>query len=207
MNTTILLIDDDQSVRESLAKLLTNEGYEVCAACDGAEAMDWFNSTPVGLAVLDINLGTESGWTLLEAMTAGNARVPVIVITGEWGQRERAEASRVAGLIEKPIDVPVLLDMIRDLLVKGVRQRRGRLLPRANRCRYVSRHYEPHLRSLQERYSTPFHIAGPGVCSAAGSPAVSAAPSAPIPACPNVDGWSVKPEPAAGQASVPRPVQ
>lgn len=61
----------------------------------------------------------------------------------------------VEALIEKPIDVPVFLDVIQELLgAKGRQRVRGD----QSYCRYISRHYEPYLRMLQERYDTPFRM-------------------------------------------------
>lgn len=158
MKNKILVIDDDRPVLESLTKLLKAEGYEVYPARDALEAMDWFNSKPIDLVVLDINLGADSGWDVFETMTATNPFVPTIAITAEWGQREKAVTLGVEGLIEKPIDVPVLLKMIRDLLAETTEAKLKRICGNDAYCRYVGSHYEPYLRMLQERYNAPFKI-------------------------------------------------
>jgi two-component system cell cycle response regulator CpdR len=203
MTPEILLVDDDQSVRESLTKLLALAGYTVSPARDGAEAMECFNAGRVGLVILDINLGPESGWTLLEAMTALKPHVPVIVITAEWGQRAKAEAGGVKGLIEKPIDVPVFLALIQELLADGAPAKRGRLRTREGRCRYVSRHYEPQLRCLQQRYASPFHITSPGAPQGEPGELVPASGPTLVPACPDVHGWTGEPTFPTGQPPVP----
>jgi DNA-binding response OmpR family regulator len=105
---------------------------------------------------MDINLGADNGWKVFEAMTTANPFVPTIVITAEWGQREKGVALGVEGLIEKPIDVPVLLKMIRDLLAETTEAKLKRICGNQAYCRYVGQHYEPYLRMLQERYNAPF---------------------------------------------------
>lgn len=161
MKNKILVIDDDRPVLESLTKLLKAEGYEVYPARDANEAMEWFNSKPVDLVVLDINLGADNGWDVFETMTSTNPFVPTIVITAEWGQREKAVTLGAEGLIEKPIDVPVFLKMFRDILAETTEAKLKRICGNDAYCRYVGRHYEPYLRMLQERYNAPLRISAP----------------------------------------------
>lgn len=158
MKHKILVVDDDRPVLESLTKLLKAEHYEVYPARDAVEAMECFNSIAVDLVVLDINLGADNGWKVFETMTATNPFVPTIVITAEWGQRERAVALGVEGLIEKPIDVAVFLKMIRELLAETTEAKLKRICGNDAYCRYVGRHYEPYLRMLQERYNAPLRL-------------------------------------------------
>lgn len=158
MNPKILVVDDDHSVRESVRKLLATEGYETIPARDADEALDQFNAQQVDLVILDINLGMESGWEVFAAMTARNPFVPTIVITAEWGQRDKAVTLGVEGLIEKPIDVPVFLKMIQDLLAESTEAQLKRICGNETYCRYVGRNYETYLRMLQERYAAPLRI-------------------------------------------------
>ena len=158
MKPKLLIVDDDHSVCESLRKLLESRNYEVFPARDAREALDYFNSQPIDLVVLDINLGAENGWKVFEAMTVKNPFVPTIVITAEWGQRERAVSLGVEGLIEKPIDVPALLNMIRELLAETTEAKLKRICGDATYCRYIGRHYEPYLRLLQKRYNAPLRM-------------------------------------------------
>lgn len=159
MKPKMLVVDDDRSVLESLTKLLEAEHYEVYPARNAMEAMEHFNSTPIDLVVLDINLGTDSGWKVFEKMTITKPFVPTIVITAEWGQREQAVTLGVEGLIEKPIDVPAFLKMIRELLAETTEAKLKRICGNDAYCRYIGRHYEPYLRMLQKRYAAPFRMA------------------------------------------------
>lgn len=159
MKPKILVVDDDRSVLESLTKLLEAEHFEVYPARDAIEAMEYFHSKPIDLVVLDINLGTDNGWRVFETMTITNPFVPTIVITAEWGQREQAVTLGVEGLIEKPIDVPAFLNMIRELLAETTEAKLKRICGNDAYCRYIGRHYEPYLRMLQKRYDAPLRTA------------------------------------------------
>lgn len=159
MKPKLLVVDDDHSVCESLRKLLEAQNYVVFPARNAREALDHFDSHPIDLVVLDINLGADNGWKVFEAMTAKNPFVPTIVITAEWGQREQGVTLGVEGLIEKPIDVPAFLKMIRELLAETTEAKLKRICGNDAYCRYIGRHYEPYLRMLQKRYTAPLRMA------------------------------------------------
>lgn len=158
MKAKLLVVDDDHSVLASLKKLLEAEHYEVYPAQDATEAIEKFEANRIDLVILDINLGAENGWQVFQDMTVTNPFVPTIVITAEWGQREKAVALGVEGLIEKPVDVPVFLEMIRDLLAESTNEKHQRILGSDDYCRYVARHYKPYLRMLKERRDAPLRV-------------------------------------------------
>ena len=110
MKTKILVLDDDAQIRLSLSKLLKAEGYEVLLAADGSEALDRFNPAEIDLLLLDLALPMKSGWDVFERMTSINPLLPIIIITGRDGQRDLAAAAGVGALMEKPLDVPLLLN-------------------------------------------------------------------------------------------------
>lgn len=155
---TLLVVDDDHSVRESLKKLLESEGYEVLPACDGVDALNYFKSHRVDLVVLDLNLATDNGWKVFDRMTHTNPFVPTIIITAESGQHERAVAAGVEALIEKPIDVPVFLKIINDLLAETREQRTERVCGDDDYCHYVTGSFESHPKFLNERHSAPLRF-------------------------------------------------
>lgn len=158
MKQRLLVVDDDPSVLESLMKLLAAEGYDVRGARDGAEALSRFKSGSIDLVVLDLNLGTDDGWELFGRMTALDPFVPTVIITAESGQKDRAIEAGVEALIEKPIDVPMFLQILRNLLTERSQQRRERICGSDDYCRYVPRSYETFLKMLHERRSAPLHL-------------------------------------------------
>ena len=139
MKRTIMVLDDDQQIRQSLLKLLQTEGYEVVLAADGQQALDRFDAMRIDLLLLDLNLPGKSGWDIFERVTSCNPLLPIIVITGRDKQYEMANAAGVGALMEKPLDVPLLLKTIAELLAESAETRLKRLAGVEHSMRYFSR--------------------------------------------------------------------
>jgi DNA-binding response OmpR family regulator len=154
----ILLLDDDHSVRGSLVKVLELENYEVLPVNNGADALDTFRLSPVDLVVLDINLEEEDGWSLFEKMKELKPFIPAIITTTEFDQRENAVAAGAEALIEKPMDVPAFLEIVRDLLIASSGQSPRQVCGHPARCRYVPGYHTPLLWQLDERCFAPLKL-------------------------------------------------
>jgi two-component system response regulator RegX3 len=94
MNKKIMVLDDDEQIRQSLLKLLRAEGYEVVLAAKGTEALEKFDRDHVDLLLLDLNLPNQSGWDVFERITSTNPLLPIIIITA--GTNNRSWLSRRA---------------------------------------------------------------------------------------------------------------
>jgi two-component system response regulator FlrC len=81
MGTTVLFIDDDQEWREMVSVSLENAGYEVVAAKDASEAMEKGEGAKLGLIILDLNLGGESGLSLMKYLKHNHPGVPILLFT------------------------------------------------------------------------------------------------------------------------------
>lgn len=158
MKAKILVLDDDHSVRASLAKVLEMENYDVLQASNGSAAIDIFRFCPVNLVVLDVNLEAENGWRIFERMKELNPFVPTVVTTAEFDQRENAAAYGAEALIEKPMDVSVFLGVVEELLAESSEQRLGRVCGDDEHCRYLAGYHAPYLRQLDERHSAPLKL-------------------------------------------------
>ena len=112
---TILVVDDDEAVRKGLRGVLVSEGYNVIAARHGREAVQVFKVRPCDLVLLDMNMPLRNGWGTIADLRALESRLPAIIITARPDQRNVA---REAGLelMEKPLDLPLLLNRIGTLL-------------------------------------------------------------------------------------------
>jgi DNA-binding response OmpR family regulator len=128
MAAEVLIIDDDQSIRDSLRKLLTVEGYSVREAADAAGGVAAFRAAEPNLVLLDLNLAADNGWDVFEELTATDPYVPIVIITGRDEQERFAESAGVGALVEKPIDVPFLLRTITRLLAEPRAHQIERLL-------------------------------------------------------------------------------
>jgi CheY-like chemotaxis protein len=127
MKAKILLADDDEGVLAALNGVLESEGYEVILAKDGREALEHFHEGHVDIALLDLNMPVKGGWETFERLTTIHPLLPVIVITARPDQYPLAVAAGVGALMEKPLDLPLLLQAIEDLLLEPVESRLSRI--------------------------------------------------------------------------------
>jgi|SRR5581483_2516641 DNA-binding response OmpR family regulator len=123
MQAKVLLVDDDRAICESLGRALRTEGYDVTTAPGGFEALDLFRQAPFDLVLLDINMPVLNGWATLREMKEINPFVRVIVITARPNQQELAAQAGVE-ILEKPLVLPSLVDLMRKLLTEAVGSRR-----------------------------------------------------------------------------------
>jgi CheY-like chemotaxis protein len=106
---TIVLVEDDDGIRETMASLLEDEGFRVVQAANGEEGLAGLRSTADAcLVLLDLWMPVMNGWQMLEAMRDDPAlqRVPVLVISaaGDLTPPEGASA-----FLRKPIRLETLL--------------------------------------------------------------------------------------------------
>jgi DNA-binding response OmpR family regulator len=123
----ILLADDDPGVREMLGRVLESEHYGVTYAKNGREASAKFIADPPDLVLLDLNMPDRDGWTAFRMMNVAQPMLPVIVITARPNQYPQAADLGVDGLMEKPLNLPILLQAIQDLLSETDAERMRRL--------------------------------------------------------------------------------
>jgi two-component system response regulator PilR (NtrC family) len=118
MAKTILIAEDENVLRESLAELLTEEGYEVLQAPHGKAAYETALQRPVDLVISDVRMPEMDGLTLLGHMQKIAPQTPVIVMTA-YGTVESAVAAMRAGAYDyllKPVNFDdVLLKVQRAL--------------------------------------------------------------------------------------------
>ena len=119
----ILVADDDLAVRTSLARVLEAENYVTILASTGRQAVSLFTHDAPDLVLLDINMPDKDGWQAFELMERSRPLVPMIVITARPNQYERATRLGIDALMEKPLDLPLLLQTIQKLLGEPPRQR------------------------------------------------------------------------------------
>jgi CheY-like chemotaxis protein len=117
--TCVLVVDDDLAVRESLSKVLQEAGYDAVLAADGQEALKRFTQQQIDLLILDLGVPIECGWGPFEQITSEHPSLPIIIITGQPGPYDAADAAGVGPLMEKPLDAPQLLNTLRETLVEA----------------------------------------------------------------------------------------
>jgi two-component system cell cycle sensor histidine kinase/response regulator CckA len=117
---TILLVDDEASVRRPLRQGLSLCGYTVVEACDGLEALRLHGQEAAGfdLVVLDVKMPGMSGWDVLGELKRRNPSLPVILTSGYTQEDSTPPANAVTpdAYIPKPYDLAELTGQVRRLL-------------------------------------------------------------------------------------------
>jgi CheY-like chemotaxis protein len=105
---TILVVEDDQDIRELVSEMLAQSGYHVAEACNGQEALDFLRAHAGPCVVLlDLMMPVLSGPELLEIMAEDErlAKLPVVVVSAV---ADRGVAPGVAKFLRKPVPSDVL---------------------------------------------------------------------------------------------------
>ena len=117
----ILLVDDDEQVREILRKRLLKSGFEVLEAMDAEAALDLFRNSPVDVVITDLVMPGKGGQALIKELRAEDPDVRIVAISGALDQDVPAllaEADRLGALrtLPKPFTSEQLLDSIDSVL-------------------------------------------------------------------------------------------
>ena len=156
MTKRILLVDDDRAIRESLSKILRAEHYEVVLGENGQEAIEKQGVERIDLVILDLNMPVKNGWATLESLAGTNPLLPVVIITARSNQRALAETAGADALMEKPLDVPLLLQTISELLTESMESRAQRARDRVSRFRFAPCDRDLFRESMLKRLDTPY---------------------------------------------------
>lgn len=120
---TILLVEDDDLVRDMLAQVLQRASHQVITASDGDEATEILKNTHPDIMVTDIIMPKKSGITLISEVKNKHPNMEIIAISGggrldPMGYLDLSESLGATVSFEKPIDKAALLMAI-DLLLQG----------------------------------------------------------------------------------------
>jgi DNA-binding response OmpR family regulator len=121
---TILLVDDDHEIIESMRTILENKGYRILVARDGNSGLMVAERENPDLLILDMMMPKKSGFLVLEKLKSRpGGLIPTIMITGNEGSRHRAYAEMlgVRDYIRKPFAMEKLVRSIDRVLGLGPR--------------------------------------------------------------------------------------
>ena len=119
--STILLVDDDYQLRQSFAKILSEEGHTVLTASTGEAGIETAKKQKPDLVVMDVCLPGISGLEAFRAIRTIEQNIPVIVMTA-FGTTETAIEATKLGAFDymlKPFDIPAMLSLISQALEAG----------------------------------------------------------------------------------------
>lgn len=113
----VLIIDDEEIVRSTCARILQKEGYQVQTAPDGREGLRFFeeNAAETRCVLLDLSMPYLKGNVVFARLKAINPEVPVIVMSGFCDEQTMRDftAAGVAGFVHKPFQPERLVEVVR----------------------------------------------------------------------------------------------
>lgn len=114
----LLIVDDDEDIREVAKLLLEIEGYRVATAADGAEALTQINTSErPALILLDLMMPRMDGEQFIRALRASPmANIPVVIMSGQNAADDKAKELSAADCLTKPTDLEHLLRTVRRCL-------------------------------------------------------------------------------------------
>jgi CheY-like chemotaxis protein len=111
----VLIVEDDQDVRETLGMVMESEGYEVYGAANGKDALALLKSiSPPDIIITDIMMPVMTGWEFLEsaAENPALASIPVIILSAAE-KKESSKHPKVLAFLPKPVPVATLMALIK----------------------------------------------------------------------------------------------
>ncbi len=114
---SVLIVEDDDSIRDTLRLLLEAEGYPVITAQNGKDALSKLEALDQPCLVLcDLMMPVMNGWEFIAEVKKdklhGFATIPIIVVSAA-GDHAASQRGPVEGYIKKPLDIDVLLKAVR----------------------------------------------------------------------------------------------
>lgn len=116
----ILIVDDEEQIRNILRMYLVREGYEISEAEDGEKGLKLFYEKPFDLVILDVMLPKKDGWSILREIKK-YTETPVIMLTARDDSEDEVFGFEMGAddYITKPFNNKVLLARVKSLLRKS----------------------------------------------------------------------------------------
>lgn len=116
----VLVIEDDEQTRDMLKQLLERNGYEVDAAEEGVAGLKAFRKREADVVLTDLLMPGKEGLETIRDLLAARPGLPIIAMSGggrlgNLGYLAAAEKMGAAKVFAKPIDIPLLLEAIKEL--------------------------------------------------------------------------------------------
>ncbi len=116
---TILVIDDEQSIRGLLREVLEKAGHRVIEAPDGREGLAQYQKQPIDLVLMDLLMPETDGLEATLQLTREYVDAKVIAMTGAQGDRNFLDVAKLLGArrtIAKPFDITALIQAVQEEL-------------------------------------------------------------------------------------------
>jgi CheY-like chemotaxis protein len=111
----VLIVEDDEDLRDMMAQMLNIEGFSTAAVSNGREALDYLHTTrKPHVILLDLMMPVMDGWEFRRQQKADPLIAPVPVIVLSALDQGRAAAVEADAFLNKPLDFDRLLELVRD---------------------------------------------------------------------------------------------
>jgi two-component system, response regulator, stage 0 sporulation protein F len=118
MRAKMLIVDDQKGVRRLLEELFKSDGWDVCIAIDGQEAIDKVDEFIPDLILMDVKMPNMNGLEASQIIVRKHPGIPIIMMTA-YGENEVVNQAMEAGVkkcISKPFDILDLRNMVNNLM-------------------------------------------------------------------------------------------
>jgi two-component system response regulator MprA len=108
----ILVVDDDSTLRETLAEILIEDGFDVRGASNGRAALDQLHKWPADLVILDLMMPVMDAYSFQTSLRADGHRTPILVVSAAPKLDEAATRLEAVGVVAKPFRIGELRDEV-----------------------------------------------------------------------------------------------
>jgi two-component system chemotaxis response regulator CheY len=122
LGRVVLVVEDDESIRNVITDVLEDRGFRVLGARNGADALNQLNQTRPDVMVLDLLMPVMHGWDFMEAYadrTGGDA-IPIVVVSVNAALPRSFNRFGVHSVVRKPFDVDELADSVEAALEPSI---------------------------------------------------------------------------------------
>jgi CheY-like chemotaxis protein len=118
---TVLVVDDDTSILDTVSSILSGEGYDVVSASTGQEALAAVARKQPLLILLDMRMPIMDGWAVARALREQGISVPIVVMTAAESAKRWADEVGAEGYLAKPFGLDELLSTVERFRTRGGR--------------------------------------------------------------------------------------
>ncbi len=115
MSKRILVVEDDNSIRELLVELLQSEGYEVASAVNGLEGLKCLeNERNPDLILIDLMMPVMDGYSFRSEQMKHPvwSKIPVVVMSAEANAKEKMKNFNITAFLSKPVELDTILKTV-----------------------------------------------------------------------------------------------
>jgi CheY-like chemotaxis protein len=117
--STVLVVDDDTSILDTVSAILSGEGYDVISASTGEEALAAVARTRPVVILLDMRMPVMDGWAVARALREKGISVPIVVMTAAESAKRWADEVGAEGYLAKPFGLDELLATVERFRASG----------------------------------------------------------------------------------------